>query len=77
MYITATYTANIEGNEVKDVSIQSVTGSPVLIGSIVLHENWFNVDVAMIEAAKDHAKKHTSNPVHPVILGSIAHFIRP
>lgn len=78
MYLTVTYAANIENNIVKEVSITSVLGSPVLIGSIVLHGHWFDCDVAMIEAARANAERHVQGGhVHPIVLNSIRHFIRP
>lgn len=72
MYITVQYMARKEEGRIK-FTIDNITAPPFLIGSIVLHGNWWTVDVEINAAVTDHAEKEFANgQVHPTIMSAIA-----
>lgn len=77
VYLDVTYSATIENSESK-VVVTNVSAPLYQITSIVIHDNWLVVCKEMQSAAEHNfAKEMLKENVHPTVLNSIAHFIRP
>lgn len=75
MYIFVQYSALKDGDRII-ASIDSVTAEPWLIGSIVIHNSWMDVNKEIIAAAQDHAEKEfAKGQVLPTIMSALAPFI--
>jgi len=72
-YITVEYSAIKEGDNVV-ASVNNISATPWLIGSITMRGNWMFVDKEITEAAQDHATKEFAKQgqVHPIIMGAVA-----
>lgn len=77
VYLDVTYAATIDEG-VSKVAVTYTGGAPYYISSIVINGNWMAVCAEMQLAAEDNfAKEQSKWGVHPTVLNSIAHFIRP
>lgn len=74
MYITVQYTTWKEEGRIK-FTIDNITAPPFLIGSIVLHGNWWAVDVEINAAVQANAEFEFAKQVHPTIASALAPFI--
>lgn len=76
MYITVDYTA-IKDNGQVVASVNKISATPWLIGSIAIRGNWIFVDKEIVAAAQDHAEKEFNRniQVHPTIASALAPFI--
>lgn len=87
MYITVDYSAIKEGEQVV-ASVNKISATPWLMGSIAMRGNWMAVDKEIIAAAQDHAEKEFNKQsaadiastmlagVHPTMASVIAPFIK-
>lgn len=63
MYIAVQYAAWKEEGKIKYI-INSISAPPFFLGSIVLHGNWWTVDVEINAAVLDHAGKEFARNGH-------------